>query len=59
MPAERTLAAAEARAAAMDLSDQWNREGKDAYSPLLGQISDLLVQSYSALLEAISASGVS
>lgn len=59
VPAERTLPAAEARAEAMDLSDQWNREGKDPNSPLLGQISDLLVQSYSALLEAVSVTGVS
>jgi hypothetical protein len=52
LPAEKMLPAGEARAAAMDLSDQWNREGKDPNSPLLGQIADLLVQSYRALSEA-------
>ena len=54
LPAERLIAAAEARAAAMDLSDQWNREGKTPDSPLLAQISDLLVASYRALSEADS-----
>jgi hypothetical protein len=53
MPAERLLPAGEARAAAMDLSDQWIREGKDPNSPLLEQIATLLVQSYRSLSEAI------
>lgn len=51
-PRERLLPAGEARAAAMDLSDRWVREGKDPESPLLGQISDLLVSSYRALRDA-------
>jgi hypothetical protein len=38
----------------MDLSDQWNREGKDPDSPLLGQISDLLVESYRSLSEVVA-----
>ena len=54
VPAERLLPAGEARAAAMDLSDQWNREGKDPNSPLLGEIADLLVQSYASLSEAVA-----
>jgi hypothetical protein len=53
LPAVRLLPAGEARAEAMDLSDQWNREGKDPNSPLLGQIADLLVQSYRALSDAV------
>lgn len=57
MPADKLLPAGEARAAAMDLSDQWNREGKDANSPLLGQIADLLVQSYRSLSEAVARPG--
>jgi hypothetical protein len=56
-PADRLLPAGEARAAAMDLSDQWNREGKDPDSPLLGQIADLLVQSYRSLSEAVETAG--
>jgi hypothetical protein len=54
LPAERLLPAGEARAAAMDLSDQWIREGKDPTSPLLGQIATLLVQSYRSLSEAVA-----
>jgi hypothetical protein len=55
VPAERLLPAGEARAAAMDLSDQWIREGKDPNSPLLEQIATLLVQSYRSLSEAVAA----
>ena len=43
----------EARAAAMDLSDQWIREGKDPASPLLEEIATLLVQSYRSLSDAV------
>lgn len=50
-PAERLLPAADARAQAMDLSDQWNREGKDPDSALLPSIADLLVASYRMLLD--------
>ena len=57
MPAEKMLPAGEARAAAMDLSDQWNREGKDPNSPLLEQIATLLVQSYQALSDAVGTVG--
>jgi hypothetical protein len=53
-PAELMVAAAEARAAAMDLSDQWIREGKDPESPLLAQIEERLVASYQALSDAVS-----
>jgi hypothetical protein len=53
LPAERMLPAGEARAAAMDLSDQWIREGKDRHSPLLEEIATLLVQSYRSLSEAV------
>jgi hypothetical protein len=53
VPAERVTAAAEDRAQAMDLSDQWQREGKAADSPLLGQIADLLVRSYQSLSDAV------
>ncbi|MCC6179695.1 MAG: hypothetical protein IT305_30660 [Chloroflexi bacterium] len=55
-PAERLLPAGEARAAAMDLSDRWNREGRDPSSPLLEQIATLLVQSYQALSGAVGPS---
>ena len=51
-PVERMVAAAEARAQAMDLSDRWIREGKAADSPLLGRIADLLVAGYRALSDA-------
>ena len=51
-PVERMLAAADARAEAMDLSDQWIREGKVADSPLLDRIAALLVASYQALAES-------
>ena len=54
MPAETLLPAGEARAAAMDLSDRWIREGKDPNSPLLDEIATLLVQSYRALSEAVT-----
>lgn len=53
-PAERLLPAGEARAAAMDLSDQWNREGKDPNSPLLAEIVRLLVESYQLLSDAVA-----
>lgn len=53
VPAARVLAAGEARAVAMDLSDQWIREGKDPNSPLLEEIATLLVQSYRSLSEAV------
>jgi hypothetical protein len=57
LPADRLLPAGEARAAAMDLSDQWNREGKDPGSPLLDQIATLLVRSYRSLSDAVGTSG--
>jgi hypothetical protein len=56
VPAERMMAAAEDRAEAMDLSDRWQREGKQEDSPLLGQIADLLVRSYRSLSEAVAPS---
>jgi hypothetical protein len=51
-PAERMLPAGDARAAAMDLSDQWIREGKRADSPLLDEIATLLTASYQLLADA-------
>ena len=51
-PAERLKPAAEARALAMDLSDQWQAEGKEPNSPLLAQIADLLVESYQTLVDS-------
>jgi len=54
VPAERVMAAAGDRAQAMDLSDQWQREGKAADSPLLGQIAELLVRSYRSLSDAVT-----
>ena len=54
VPPDRVLAAGEARAAAMDLSDRWNREGKDPSSPLLEEIAELLTVSYRALSDAVS-----
>ncbi len=51
-PAARMLPAGDARAAAMDLSDQWIREGKDPNSPLLEEIAALLTQSYRSLADA-------
>jgi hypothetical protein len=57
LPADKLLPAGGARAAAMDLSDQWNREGKDPSSPLLEQIATLLVQSYRSLSEAVGTPG--
>jgi hypothetical protein len=55
LPAEAALPAGEHRARAMDLSDQWIREGKAHDSPLLGQVRDELVQSYQALHDALAA----
>jgi hypothetical protein len=55
LPAARLLPAGEARATAMDLSDRWNREGKDPGSPLLDQIATLLVTSYQSLSDAVGA----
>ena len=52
-PAEKLLPAGEARAAAMDLSDQWIREGKDPDSPLLEEIATLLIRSYQSLSDAV------
>jgi hypothetical protein len=56
-PAEKMRPAAEARAEAMDLSDQWQAEGKDPASPLLEQIADLLVRSYQALVDSTARLG--
>lgn len=52
LPPERLLAAGDARAEAMDLSDQWIREGTAADSPLLDRIAERLVACYRALAEA-------
>jgi hypothetical protein len=54
LPIERMIPAAALRAEAMDVSDQWIREGKLTDSPLLARITDLLVQSYTELKWAVS-----
>jgi hypothetical protein len=56
-PIEAMMPAAEARAEAMDLSDQWVREGRQRGSPLLRRIAELLVDSYRALHEATARPG--
>lgn len=57
LPVDRFIPAGAARAEAMDLSDQWIREGRLPDSPLLARIADLLVQSYRDLSLAANASG--
>jgi hypothetical protein len=54
LPAERMTRAAALRAEAMDVSDQWIREGKLHDSPLLSRISELLIHSYTELKQAVS-----
>jgi hypothetical protein len=54
LPTDRMVPAAALRAEAMDVSDQWSDEGKLADSPLLARVSDLLIQSYSELKQAVS-----
>ena len=51
-PADAVRPAAE-RARAMDLSDQWVREGCQSASPLLPLEHAALVRSYAALLAAV------
>ena len=55
LPPDRLLAAGDARAEAMDLSDQWIREGKVADSPLLERIAERLIVCYRALADATAA----
>jgi hypothetical protein len=55
LPVEAALPAGEHRARAMDLSDQWNREGKVRDSALLGMVRTELVESYQALHDALVA----
>jgi hypothetical protein len=45
--------AAEHRARAMDMVDQWVTEGRQMDSPLLAPIRATLVRSYAALLAAV------
>ena len=47
------LPAAEHRARAMDISDQWVREGCATGSPLLVAERSALIRSYAALLAAV------
>ncbi|MFN0070033.1 MAG: hypothetical protein ACKVVP_00915 [Chloroflexota bacterium] len=54
LPADRVTRAAALRAEAMDISDQWIREGKLPESPLLQQITNLLIHSYTELKQAVS-----
>lgn len=53
-PAELLLPAADARAAAMDISDRWVRDGADPDSAQLDLVAALLVQSYRALADAVA-----
>jgi hypothetical protein len=55
LPAPAALPAGEHRAQAMDLSDQWIREGKVRDSPLLPAIRTELIASYQALHDALAA----
>ena len=55
MPMAAALPAGEHRAQAMDLSDQWIREGKARDSPLLPAIRTELITSYQALYDALVA----
>ena len=55
LPVEAALPAGEHRARAMDLADQWIREGKVRDSVLLDQVRAELVQSYQALHDALAA----
>jgi hypothetical protein len=50
---ESVRLAAQERAAAMDDSDRWVREGCDPASPLVEQEGAALVRSYAALLAAV------
>ena len=54
LPAEAALPAGEHRARAMDLSDQWVREGKVRDSPLLAAVRAELIESYQALHDALA-----
>jgi hypothetical protein len=53
VPVEDVRVAAQQRAAAMDDSDRWVREGRDPGSPLIEQERAALVRSYAGLLAAV------
>jgi hypothetical protein len=53
LPVEAALPAGEHRARAMDLSDQWIREGKVRDSGLLAMVRSELVDGYQALQDAL------
>ncbi|HZR98480.1 MAG TPA: hypothetical protein VFE37_07230 [Chloroflexota bacterium] len=55
LPVEAALPAGEHRARAMDLSDQWIREGKVRDSPLLAAVRAELIASYQVLHDALAA----
>jgi hypothetical protein len=55
LPVAAALPAGEHRARAMDLSDQWIREGKVRDSPLLAAVRAELIASYQALRNALAA----
>jgi hypothetical protein len=55
LPVVAALPAGEHRARAMDLSDQWIREGKVRDSPLLAMVRAELVESYQLLHDALQA----
>jgi hypothetical protein len=54
MEPQRVRLAAYHRAQAMVYSDRWVNEGKADGSPLLAQVEDELIKSYSALREAVT-----
>ncbi len=54
---EAARPAAQARTRAVALSDQWLDEGIPADSPLLGQIREELIRSYTALHDAVAQRG--
>jgi hypothetical protein len=53
VPSDSVVPAAEERALAMDLSDEWVEQGCDLASPLVPRERAALVRSYAALLAAV------
>ena len=54
LPAEQLRPAAYHRAQGMLYSDRWVNSGKDANNPLLAQVEEELVSSYTALKTALA-----
>lgn len=57
IPRAPALAAARFRAQANNLSDEWNRQGRQPDSPLLGQIREALAANYRILKAAVTGDG--